>query len=226
MFSGKQCRRHVTVVATLCLLAAVSTATGQEMEEESYRAWAVNMGTVHPGGTTTLQIHVTRWSTDEERQKLFAALVEKDRDGLLKVMGDLEETGWIRLDHRPEIRGADGPVFCARAIRGRPGMAPAMGTGRKTFPSERLRYAREFQIEDKRRLVLALDRPIPYWEAVNQPRTIDYGLTMIVLDLDKEGEGEGRMAIGVEVTLDKEKSTLELENFSSEPVRLMEVHKQ
>ena len=105
-------------------------------------------------------------------------------------------------------------------------MAPATGTGRKTFPSERLRYARAFQIEDKRRLVLALDRPIPYWEAVNQPRTIDYGLTMIVLDLDKEGEGEGRMAIGVELTLDKEKNVLEIENFATEPVRLMEVHKQ
>jgi len=114
IFSEKQIRRQVTVVATLCLLAVVSAAAGQEMEEESYRAGAVNMGTVHPGGTTTLQIHVTRWSTDEERQKLFAALVEKDRDGLLKVMGDLEETGWVRLDHRPENAGMN-----PRAMRGR-----------------------------------------------------------------------------------------------------------
>ena len=221
MFNGKQFRRQVTVVATLCLLAVVSAATAQEMEEESYRAWAVNMSNVHPGGTTTLQIHVTRWSTDEERQKLFAALVEKGRDGLLDVMGDMEETGWVRLDHRPENAGMN-----PRTMRGRPGMAPAAGAGRKTFPSERLRYAREFQIEDKRRIVLALDRPIPYWEAVNQPRTIDYGLTMIVLDLDQEGEGEGRMAIGVELTLDMEKNALEFENFATEPVRLMEVHRQ
>lgn len=221
MFKGKQFRRQGAVIAALCLLATVSAATAQEMEEESYQAWAVNMSNVHPGGTTTLQIHVTRWSTDEERQKLFTALVEKGRDGLLDTMNDLEETGWIRLDHRPENAGTN-----PRAMRGRRGMAPATGTGRKTFPSERLRYAREFRIEDKRRLVLALDRPIPYWEAVNQPRTIDYGLTMIVLDVDQEGEGEGRMAIGVQLTLDKEKNVLEIENFATEPVRLMEVHKQ
>jgi len=218
MFRVRQFRRPLMVVVTLCLLAMVSTATGQDMEEESYRAWAVNMSNVHPGGSTTLQIHITRWSTDEEREKLFAALLDGGRDGLMEVMENLEETGWVRLNHRPENAGMN-----PASMRGR---APAAGTGRRTFPSERVRYAREFQIEDKRRIVLALDRPIPYWEAVNQPRTIDYGLTMIVLDLDQEGEGEGRMAIGVELTLDMEKNALEFENFATEPVRLMEVHRQ
>lgn len=50
-------RFHALVFLTLvCLLAASSpVVSGQEMEEESYRAWAVNMSNVHPGGTTSLQ---------------------------------------------------------------------------------------------------------------------------------------------------------------------------
>ena len=43
-------------------------------------------------------------------------------------------------------------------------------------------------MEGQRRIVLALDRPIPYWEAVGMPRTIDYDLTIVVLDLDEKDE--------------------------------------
>jgi len=49
-------------------------------------------------------------------------------------------------------------------------------------------------MEIGRRLVLALDRPIPCWEAVGMPRTIDHDVTIVRLDLDAEGKGEGRMA--------------------------------
>ena len=32
--------------------------------------------------------------------------------------------------------------------------------------------------------------------------------------------GEGKMAYGAQITFDKKKNTIELENYSSEPVRL------
>ena len=78
-------------------------------------------------------------------------------------------------------------------------------------------------MDGKRRIVLALDRPIPYWEAMNRPRTYDYDLSIIVLDLDEENKGQGVMAIGVKITLDMEAKQLEIENYSSEPVRLTNV---
>ncbi len=53
----------------------------------------------------------------------------------------------------------------------------------------------------------------------------DYGLTIVVLDLDEEDKGEGRMAIGVKLKLDMDAKQLEIENFSSEPVRLTNVSK-
>jgi hypothetical protein len=40
------------------------------------------------------------------------------------------------------------------------------------------------------------------------------------LRIDKSGKGEGKMAIATKISFDKKKNTMELENYSSEPVRL------
>ena len=44
------------------------------------------------------------------------------------------------------------------------------------------------------RVVLATDRYITYFEAVNRPRSIDYPFTVIELHINASGEGEGRTA--------------------------------
>ena len=62
-------------------------------------------------------------------------------------------------------------------------------------------------------------------EAMRNPRTMDYTFSLIELRLDENNEGDGTLAIGVEMKYDKEKNTLVLENFSSEPVRLTRVGK-
>jgi len=49
--------------------------------------------------------------------------------------------------------------------------------------------------------------------------------SLIELRLDENNEGDGTLAIGVKMNYDKEKNTLVLENFSSEPVRLTRVRK-
>lgn len=179
----------------------------QEEFKETFNAFAVSMGTSNPpvipqGARTSVQINITRWSTDEERGALLTQLIENGQEALNKSLNKQKETGWIR---------ATGPT--------RTGM-------RNTFPSERLRYAREFKGEDgKRRIVLALDRPISMAEAVYQPRWRDYDVTLIVLDLDAENKGEGQLAMGVRLDVDREKKQLVIENFGTEPVRLMSVHK-
>jgi hypothetical protein len=206
----------LAVAIALAMMVPAVIAGEEEEFRETFNAFAVNMGTIHTGATTTLQINITRWSTDEERQKLFTTLVEKGQKDLINALHDMEETGWVRLDHRPDMAGMHPHRSSFRRT--------AMPT-HKTFPSERLRYAREFEVEDKRRIVLALDRPIPYWEAIGQPRTIDYPLTLIVLDVDDKGDGEGKLAVGVKLSFDEENKRLEIENFGSEPVRLTSVHK-
>ena len=172
-------------------------------EKESFRAFAVNMGSRGPvsgGQSTVLQITVDRWSTNDERNELFAALAENGQDGLVKALQDQEEVGFVRLTDQS-----------TRAAR------------RSNFPSTRFRYARQINADGKRRIVLVTDRPIPYWEAMGRPRTYDYNVSFIVMDLDEEGKGEGQMAIGVQLSLNMEDKVLEIENFATEPVRLTNI---
>jgi hypothetical protein len=72
-------------------------------------------------------------------------------------------------------------------------------------------------------IILATDRYVTAWEAFHQPRTIDYPFTVIQLQLDKSGKGVGKASIATKVTQDED-GTIELENFSSEPVMLNDVH--
>ena len=55
-----------------------------------------------------------------------------------------------------------------------------------------LHYARKHPGEDGgEQIVVATDRRIGFWEARNQPRTIDYPFTLIDIRLKSNGEGEG-----------------------------------
>ena len=85
-----------------------------------------------------------------------------------------------------------------------------------------LRYARQEKGEDGgRSIVIATDRPIGFWEAANQPRTIDYPFTVLQMELDKNGEGKGTMSIATKII--RRHNTVELENFASAPVMLNEI---
>ena len=70
-------------------------------------------------------------------------------------------------------------------------------------------------------MVSSRDGDVFCWAA----RQIDYPLTLIVLDVDEKGDGEGKLAVGVQLTFDRENKRLEIENLSSEPIRLTSVHK-
>lgn len=87
-----------------------------------------------------------------------------------------------------------------------------------------LHFAREKPTaEGGKSIVLATDRYVTAWEAFHQPRTIDYPFTVIQLQLDKNDKGVGKASIATKVT-QEEDGTVELENFSSEPVMLNDVH--
>ena len=60
-------------------------------------------------------------------------------------------------------------------------------------------------------------------QARNQPRTVDYPITLIEIRVDKDGNGEGKMAVATKISFKKKENQLELENYSSEPVRLNNV---
>lgn len=85
-----------------------------------------------------------------------------------------------------------------------------------------LRFAHQQPADDGgRRIVIGTDRPISFWEAVNQPRSVDYPFTVIEIHMPKEGLGEGKASIATRITA--RGKVISLENFATTPVQLNEV---
>ncbi|MGH9409161.1 MAG: hypothetical protein ACRD1V_06880 [Vicinamibacterales bacterium] len=72
-------------------------------------------------------------------------------------------------------------------------------------------------------ILMMTDRPMSAWEAWHQPRTVQYPFTLIQLQVDKNGKGVGKASVATKITEDED-GTVELENFSSSPVVLNDVH--
>lgn len=163
-------------------------------------AWAVSMSNVATGRNNVIDIRITRWTTPQEREGLFAALVEKGPDGLMKALTKLPESGRMRV---PGLRGPDPNQL-------------VLGWG--------LHYTWNVPDGDGgQRIVIATDRYITFAEARNQPRVSDYPITLIDIRLDKNGEGTGKASVATKISFDKKKNIMEIENYSSEPVRLQNV---
>ena len=184
-----------TVAAGVLWTATPQAQTNQEKLEIS--AFAVNMSNIATGSNAQVQLTINSWSTAEERERLITTVLEKGPDALLRELQKAPVKGRFRI----------------------PGQQPpdphhlALGLD--------IRYARQTPLpEGGRRIILAMDRYIGFNEARNQPRSIDYPFTLIEIRADRNGKGEGKMSIATKINFDKKKNVIELENYSSEPVRL------
>lgn len=90
-----------------------------------------------------------------------------------------------------------------------------------------IHFARRLPLpEGGERVVLVTDRRIGFWEAANQPRSIDYPFTVIELRLNRDGEGEGKMSLATKIIADKENNIVTLENYDTQPVMLNNVKRE
>jgi len=82
-----------------------------------------------------------------------------------------------------------------------------------------LKYAHQIPLPTGgRRIMIATDRPLSYWERVNRPRSADYPYTFVEMRLDANGKGQGKMTVATKVTAFGD--TIELENYDLTPVQL------
>jgi hypothetical protein len=88
-----------------------------------------------------------------------------------------------------------------------------------------LRYAHARPAPDGgRQIVLATDRPIGFWEAAHQPRTIQYPFTVVQMQIGSDGKGKGTLSYATKIIAQGD--VVELENFSTQPVMLTEITSQ
>jgi len=160
---------------------------------------ALNMSNTATGANQTIRINIDRWSTPSQRQHLITTFLEKGgQSALLK-----------ELDKQPELGRFNFPGYLGPD----PNNTMRLGTD--------IRYARNFAGEDGgRRIVIIAPRIIGFREEVNQPRTTDYPFSLFEMRFDSQGKGQGKMAYATKIAFDKKKNNVELENYSSEPVRL------
>ena len=188
------------IAATALIMAAPAAPQAQDLEKLEIEAFAVNMSNIATGSNAIVQISVNQWSTAEERKRLITAMIEKGPKELLKQLQDAPVKGRFRI---PTARRPDPHNL-------------ALGLD--------IRYAWQVAGEDGgRRIVLAFDRYIGFQEARSQPRTYDYPFSLIEIRVNSAGQGEGRFAVATKISFDKSKNQIELENYSSEPVRLNNV---
>jgi hypothetical protein len=191
------------LIAAIAVAGALWTTTASAQtnaDKLEISAFAVNMSNIATGSNAMVQITVNAWSTAEERERLITTVLEKGPDALLKELQKTPDKGRFRI---PTARQPDPHQL-------------SMGLD--------LHYAWQSPLPDGgRRIVLATDRYIGFQEARSQPRTIDYPITLIELRVDSSGKGQGKLAYATKISFNKKDNQLEIENYSSEPVRLNNV---
>jgi hypothetical protein len=185
---------HVPRAALVLALAlAGAGASLASADEALLRLRAWAINLNNGARTNTVDIVIERWSTPEEIEKLRGVMIE-DRTRLLDAVQKIKpRCGYFRTSN---TLGWD------------------------------VQFAHETQMDDgTRKIVIGTDRPVSFFEARNNPRSRDYEFTLAEIRLPKDGKskGQGKAIPAAKLTWDKEKNTLEIENYQREPVRLNEI---
>lgn len=185
-------RRLFVVLFVLAFGTTIPPARAEDKALLRLRAFAVDMSGLSRPRAGTIDIVIERWSTDEEREQLRTALIEKGSDALLSALQKLK---------------------------------PRAGyTSSSSSLGWDVRYAREQPFGDGgKRVIIATDRPMSFWELRNQPRSVDYEFTLAEIRLTKDGKGVGKLVTAAKITYNKDTRSVEIENYGLEPVRLSEV---
>src|SRR5258708_7552924 len=185
-------RRLFVVPFVLAFGTTIAPARAEDKPLLRLRAFAVDMSGLSRPRAGTIDIVIERWSTDEEREQLRTALIEKGSAALLAALQKLKpRAGYISS-------------------------STSLGWD--------IRYARQEAYGDgARRVIVATDRPMSFWELRNQPRSVDYVFTLGEIRLTKAGQGAGKAVTAAKITYNKDTRSVEIENYGLEPVRLSEV---
>jgi len=177
-------------------LPADATAEDQEFPLR-FNAVAINMSNVGARTQQRLEVAINRTSSDEERAKLMEALKTQTQRGD-RALADT-------------LFGKD-----------------SVGTIREVQSlSYDLRYARINPMEGGGyQVIAATDRPIQFAESWRSSRTLDYNVSLLILEIGENGRGEGQLMLGAEFRWNEESNTVEITNFSSEPIRLTNVRQR
>jgi hypothetical protein len=209
--------------ATGLLAGAVAPAQTRDGNEVVLTAASVNVA--EPGQPARFRIF--RWSTDEERQALVAALSAPPP----APRGAPPPAGrGGRGGGRGRGRGAAAaPLTPIQRLTAAIGRTPTIGfIWTNDVTGYAIKYAhRVVQPDGSQRIILATDRRFGTHTAAWQPavRTglTDYEFTVFEIRLSPDGTGEARTSLTTRVVVDEAAGSIALENYATAPALLKQV---
>ncbi len=184
--------RILSMLAVLALTMALSPALSSAANEQAPMRMRANGGHPSTGLTTIVDLSIESWSSEAEHDSIMKAAQ----------------------------RSASVP-------RGDTSLRQALQTkqshGRISFQGELgidVRYAYQFEENGGRTIVLAADRPIAAAEASQTGNlSLDYNVTLAVIELDESGRGEGELWAAASIRIDAD-GRMKAIGINQDPIRL------
>jgi hypothetical protein len=89
-----------------------------------------------------------------------------------------------------------------------------------------IRYAKSFPDGEKRKIVIATDRPLGAVEVTRSLRSRDYTVSVGMLEVNEKGKGSGEFAPHCEISYNEETKRLDVGTQNTQPFRLTAVRKR
>ena len=184
----------VFVAAVEVLFAQTASKAEAAKQPDTFTGTTVNLS---PGAGENISIHVLRWSTEADRDRLAAAFKEKGDAGLqaaleaaptIGIVWTGESLGYsLRYAHRVALPDGGERIIIATERR-----LGAWSRGNS-------------------------------WKAAGKQAAPDYPFTVVELRLNRRGLGEGKMSLATKVTFEPDAKTLALETYGSAPILIKDV---
>ena len=175
-------------------------------EEINIKARAISSMNIVRAVSDMLDIRISRWSTDDERDALINTLKKEGNHALASALNEEEATGWVSFDPR----GGGGP-----------GRDPRRAV---------LKYAREIVSEDGKEFILITNHYPGYANdsrAADGAKLTNYPVSFVLLKLHQDADGEwtgiGRMFVGAKLRYETTSGKFVIDEFPMDPVYLKDV---
>ena len=183
-----QTRLMLAAFVVCATLFGTWPAAQTNIQKEEFNATAIANDELG-SGAGRVQMRVTRWSTNVERDRLFATLKTQGSRSFLKMLQENPSIGTIKT---PDSLAYD------------------------------LRFAHQVRTADGgRRILIATDRPVGFWEEWTRARSADYPFVVIQMQIGAEGRGSGTLADAAK--LRAYANTVDIETFTIAPIMLKDI---
>jgi hypothetical protein len=216
----------------LVLLALAASLAAAPSDEVTFTAASVNVA--EPG--TPVTIKVLRWSTDEERTPILAALNPAPPPAMAAgnrgaaTAGDAAAAGTAARGRGAAGRGRGranaAPANPIDAFTAALGRAPTIGyIWTSDITGYAIKYAWHAALPDgTERVILASDRRLGAntngWKATARTPETDYAFTLIELRVGPKGSLEGKTSLTSRIAIDNDAKTVALDNYATAPTSL------